>query len=93
MFCLSLIRPERIYLFSVKMNMSQEIASFKLCIIASVQDKAQLEQDIYLNLDCELPYDLVVYTAEEWEAFLKNPLSFAHSIMEKGRKIYDKAPQ
>lgn len=85
--------PEEIYLFSVKVNMCQEVTGFKLCVVADTESKAQLEQKIYLGLDCELPYDVVIYTVDEWKAFLKKPLSFAHSIMEKGWKVYDKTPQ
>ena len=88
-----LCAPERIYLFSVKVNMHEEVTSFKLCVVADTDSKAQLEQKIYLSLDCELPYDVVIYTADEWKAFMNNPLSFAHSIIEKGWKVYDKAPQ
>lgn len=88
-----LCSPEQIYLFSVKVNMGGEVTSFKLCVIADTQSKTHLEQKIYLSLDCELPYDVVIYTADEWKAFMKNPLSFAHSIIEKGWKVYDKAPQ
>lgn len=89
----ALCSPEKIYLFSAKVNLSGEVTSFKLCVVADTEDKAQLEQRIYLSLDCELPYDVVIYTAGEWTAFMKNPLSFAHSISEKGWKVYDKAPQ
>lgn len=88
-----LCAPEEIYLFSVKVNLREEVTSFKLCLIADTGNKAQLEQKIYLSLDCELPYDVVIYTADEWKAFLNNPLSFAHSILEKGWKVYDKASQ
>lgn len=88
-----LSHPEQIYIFSVKVNMRQEVTSFKLCVVANVESKVQLEQKIYLSLDCELPYDVVIYTVDEWKAFTNNSLSFAHSIMEKGWKVYDKAPQ
>lgn len=88
----SLCSPEQIYLYHVKVNLENQVTSFKLCIIADTMNKAALERDIYLNLDCELPYDLVLYTPEEWESFIKKPHSFASEIYRKGVRIYDKTP-
>lgn len=88
----SLCSPEQIYLFHVKVNLKNQVTSFKLCVIADTADKTKLEREIYLNLDCELPYDLVLYTPEEWGSFVKKPHSFASEINGKGVLIYDKTP-
>lgn len=87
---ITLCHPEKIYVFSYKMNLQGEIISFKLCVVAETPNKHTLEQQIYLTLDCEIPYDVVVYTDEEWEIYSQNTLSFARSISEKGQVVYDK---
>ncbi len=86
-----LCNPEKIYLFHAKFNLHSQITSFKLCIVADTADKSELERKIYLELDCEIPYDLVIYTAAEWEACMPNSHSFAAEIRDKGVLIYDKA--
>ncbi len=89
----ALCSPEKIYIFSMKYDLRQRVISFKLCVVADTTEKRQLEQDIYLQLDCPLPYDVVVYTAEEWAEFSGEEDSFAHSIAEKGVLVYEKTRQ
>lgn len=89
----SLCSPRKIYIFSMKYDLRQNVTGFKLCVVADTADKRKLEQDIYLTLDCEIPYDVVIYTSEEWEQFSGSGHSFAHSILEKGVLVYDKAPE
>ena len=89
----ALCSPEQIYVFSMKYDLQQNVTSFKLCVIADTAEKRQLEQQIYCTLDCEIPYDVVIYTAEEWALFTAADDSFAHSIRKKGVLIYDKARQ
>lgn len=86
----ALCNPEKIYLFHAKFNLRSEVTSFKLCIVADSADKTELERKIYLELDCEIPYDLVIYTTQEWTRFMQNPNSFAGEIRDKGVLIYDK---
>ncbi|MGI5894741.1 MAG: hypothetical protein ACOX6P_09140 [Candidatus Merdivicinus sp.] len=87
----TLCDPEKIYLFNAKRSLAGNVTSFKLCIIADTESKAALERRIYLELDCEIPYDLVLYTPNEWGEFLQKPHSFAGEIKEKGVLLYDKA--
>ena len=89
----ALCSPEKIYIFSMKYDLRQRVTSFKLCVVADTPEKRRLEQDIYLRLDCPLPYDVVIYTAEEWAEFSADEDTFAHSIAEKGVLVYDKARQ
>ena len=87
----ALCSPEKIYLYHAKFDLNQQVTSFKICVVAETGDKAALERKIYLSLDCDLPYDLVLYTPEEWEACMQNPHSFAGTIREKGVLLYDQA--
>lgn len=86
-----LCSPEKIYLYNAKFDLHQQMTSFKICLVVDTKDKAALERRIYLELDCDLPYDFVLYTPEEWEACMQNPYSFAVTIREKGVLLYDQA--
>lgn len=86
----SLCDPEEIWLYSRKTDLADRIISFKLCIVTTTSNKAAVETEIYLQLDCASPYDLTIYTTEEWAAAGRNPNSFARSILTKGQKLYGK---
>ena len=85
-----LCQPAEIWLYNRKLDLQERTTSFKLCIVISGQEKDKTETAIYLALDCPVPYDVTVYTAEEWETAAKNPNSFARSILTKGHKLYGK---
>jgi len=86
----ALCSPEEIWLYSRKADFSGATTSFKLCLVVDTDHKDAVEQQVYLELDCDIPYDLTVYTAEEWAAAGRNPNSFARSILTKGHKLYGK---
>ena len=85
---IALCQPVRILLFSYKRYPNGEPSSFKLAVIAPFTDKGQTEQDIYLGIDSEISFDVLLYTEEEWQMLCKNPRSFAHQILQMGTVIY-----
>ena len=46
------------------------------------------EGRLYAELESELPFDLLVYTEEEWRLLLGTELSFARHIRDTGRVLY-----
>lgn len=84
--------PEEIWLYNRKMDLEGKTTSFKLCVVVGSGDKQLAEQKIYLTLDCPVPYDLTIYTRQEWKEAGENPHSFAFSILTKGQKLYGKTP-
>ena len=82
--------PQSIILFSCKRNIAGEIGSFKLCVVMDTGDKHEAERRIYLDVDSECPYDVLVYTPEEWQKHTSELHSFAHRVKEKGTVIYGK---
>ena len=80
--------PEKIYLFSHKRGQLGKSAGFKLCVVVESEDIEQTERSIYLEIDSETPYDLVIYTPEEFEELLSQKGSFAGRVVEKGRLVY-----
>ncbi len=60
-------KPEKIILYNAKRNVDGEIRSFKICVIVDTVNRLEMEEKIYLNIDSEIPFDVLVYTPEEWE--------------------------
>ena len=78
---------EKIFVFHVKQN-AQAITSFKICVITQNKDPYQLEHDIYLAVDCDIPFDVVAYTVSQWEQLHIQPTSFARQIEHGGECLY-----
>lgn len=80
--------PEEIILFNKKVSTDGSLVSFKLCVILDTDDVLAMEQKIYLALDFDLPYDVLVYTPAEWKQYSVDPGSFASYVNQKGTVLY-----
>lgn len=76
--------PEHIILFNQKKGVGGRLLSFKLCVVVNTDDKTAVEKRIYLGIDSDIPFDVVIYTPEEWNELVKTPHSFASIISETG---------
>lgn len=81
-------RPEKIILYNVKKSVCGETIGFKICVIAATQNKFDTEKRIYLNTDSDIPFDVLVYTPEEWDKLITEKSSFASRIIKEGTYIY-----
>ena len=84
-------KPLQIYLISHKTNhTTNELSSFKLALILKddTPSISELECFIYTAVDCECPYDLVLYKESEWNTLSADPRTFAWSIKENGSVLY-----
>ncbi len=87
---LDICEPEKIILFSTKYNLSHEMTSFKLCVIVSDNsDINELEAQIYLELECESPFDVVIYKSSVWEELVDDDSSFASKVSRTGVVLYE----
>ena len=80
----------RIYLISNNINTEGELTSFKIALVVdnSITSVSELECRLYLNIDSELPFDIVIYREEEFEE-LKNEIgTFAWKINTSGTVLY-----
>ena len=85
-------KPLRIYLISHKTNHATgELISFKLALIVpdDTVNISELECFLYTAVDCNYPYDLVLYKQSEWETLSQDPRTFAWSIRETGGVLYE----
>lgn len=85
-----LIQPEAVILFSRKTGLDGKISSFKLCVVTK-GNPAEVEGKIYLSVDCPLPFDVLVYSPEDWARLRQDGASFASRICKTGCWIYGAA--
>lgn len=81
--------PVSILLVSNKVNTDGELASFKLLVVVqNSEDINELECRLYMEIDCDIPFDLVLYRESEWEKFRNDIGTFAWKIHNTGAYIY-----
>ena len=81
--------PERLLLFgSQAKNNARPNSDIDLCVITKTEDKHKLLTDMYINVKSEKPFDLLLYTPDEWEVFKNDDLSFAYIINTEGVVLY-----
>lgn len=82
-------RPTKIVLFgSVAKGIYSENSDIDLCIIKDTDDKRLLTSSIYTEIDCDIPFDIIVYTLEEWDKNINDLSSFAYLINKSGVVLY-----
>lgn len=81
--------PVCIYLATRKQNTRGELTAFKLLVVVNdVKNVTKIESDIYMSVDCEIPYDVIVYNNSVWENLIDDYGTFAHKVYESGDKLY-----
>lgn len=80
--------PEKIYLFSNKRGGIGKSAGFKLCVIIECEDMSALEGQIYLQVDSDVPFDIVLYSPETWTMLLNRKGSFAQRVVASGVLVH-----
>ena len=80
-----LIHPEELIVFNVKTS-GDIVTAFKVCAVCGDTDPQNAEHAVYLNVDCDVPFDVLVYTRQQWAQQLQNPYSFAEKIHKTGRR-------
>ncbi len=86
-----LVNPVKIILFHRKIANNGLTMSFKICIITQSQNKLEIEKKIYKSVDSDVPFDVVLYTIDEWEKLKSNDNSFANKILKRGKVINGQA--
>ena len=81
--------PKEILLFgSLAKGTFRSNSDIDLCIIKDTDNKRYLISRIYTEIDCNIPYDIILYTSDEWESYKNDKNTFAYSIINTGVKIY-----
>lgn len=84
--------PESILLISKKVNNSNELTSFKIAVLVNddISSISELECKIYLDIDSDIPYDIVIYKMSEWLYLKEDVSTFAYKIYSVGVWLYGK---
>ncbi len=81
--------PAKIILFgSVANGTYRSNSDIDLCIIKDTSSKRNTIAAIYTEIDSEIPFDIIVYTNEEWERNVNDLSSFAYKINKSGVVLY-----
>ncbi|MBP0979137.1 MAG: hypothetical protein J6C55_00605 [Oscillospiraceae bacterium] len=80
----NLTNPDKLILFHRKVGSSKKTLSFKICIILNIKNKLEIEKNIYKNIDSDIPFDVIIYTQEEWETLKSKKHSFVNKILKTG---------
>jgi hypothetical protein len=86
-----IIQVKKIILISKKLDISGEITSFKLCIVLAENNVSvsEIEQSLYMEIDSDISFDLVLYTNNEWDELKDSTGSFAWKINTSGAVLFE----
>ncbi|MDE5917774.1 MAG: hypothetical protein K2G62_06585 [Oscillospiraceae bacterium] len=81
---------EKIYLISNKISTNGTLTSFKLSLIVKdeVESISELECRLYMEVDSDMPYDIVLYTRKEFDELKDDEGTFAWKIYNSGAVLY-----
>ena len=71
-------------------KLGKPLKIFKLALFVK-DDTANISElacFLYTAVDCDCPYDLVIYKESEWNTLSQDPRTFAWSIRENGSVLY-----
>ena len=87
-----LFNIEKLIIFGVKKSEKDDtVTDLDICIIAeNIDDKNAWVKKAYVDIDSDIPYDIFLYTHQEWNECLKTTKSFASRIDRKGYVVYEK---
>lgn len=81
--------PSKIVLFgSQARGTATKKSDIDLCIVKNTDNKRDLLTDMYLNVESDRPFDLLIYTESEWNECVNDTSSFAYLINKRGAVIY-----
>ena len=84
---ISVAQPAAVFLYNCKHNLDGELSSFKLCVVCDYNDKRRLIAEIF-DVDCDIPFDILLYTKEQFQELKEDTAAFANRISTKGKMIY-----
>lgn len=83
--------PVDIILFgSYAKGVIRKASDVDLCIIIDTDDKRKLLQDIYMTIESELDFDVIIYTQDEWARYKTDSSTFGYIVFRTGVSIVDR---
>lgn len=69
-----------------------EIKSLDFCIILPEVDKPSLTHKLYLAIESDIPFQVLLYSCREWQTLIQDATSYATAIRKKGTVLYGQEP-
>ncbi len=86
---ISVADPDFVFMYNCKYELDGDLKSFKLCVVCDYTDKRRLLSDIF-DVDCDVPFDILLYTKEQFQALRDDTEAFANRVCTKGKMLYGK---
>lgn len=85
--------PKCVILYGEKRSLASGcIKALDFCVILPAADKPALLYELYMTIDAEVPFNVLLYTCAEWEALTEDFSSYASAICKKGTVLYEQKP-
>lgn len=87
--------PKTVILYGEKRSISTNtLKSLDFCVIIpdADADKNALLRTLYLTVDETIPFNVLVYTCDEWDELTQDFSSYASAICKKGTVLYEQNP-
>lgn len=86
---INLYTPYKLLLFgSQAKSTAKPNSDIDICVIKETTNKRELLSDMYMNIESNMPFDLLLYTPDEWAECITDATSFAYVINKEGVVLY-----
>ena len=80
---------EKLIVFGVKRSENDSsVTDLDICVVCKYTDKTAWLKKAYLEIDSEIPFDIFLYTPDEWNLMTRQTESFASRILRKGCVVF-----
>lgn len=83
----SFLNISRMFIFGVKQKgEAMSVTDFDICLVLDFDEEKRnaITADIYRKTESEIPFDVFLYTPEQFERFSREPSSFVSRILRQG---------
>ena len=85
-----LCAPVRVILYNKKTDgTTGRLREVSLCVVINGDDAEGTERALYMGIDSDLAFNLILYTSGQWIELTADEQSHACKIMRKGSVIYE----
>jgi len=84
-----LCAPGLVILYGSKLDgATGDLREVSMCVVVDGDDAEGIERALYMGIDSDLSYNLILYTRQQWIDLTADEQSYACKIMRKGTVLY-----
>ncbi len=81
--------PNKIILFGSQIKgTATKRSDIDICIIKNTGNKREMLTEMYCEIESSKPFDIILYTEDEWKVHASDSTSFAFQINKSGVVLY-----